>query len=184
MARDGTHAQKEHAAQVLQALARDGDICDSIAEAAGVASLLTLLRDATDDDDLAKTYATEALCHLARRSHVNRVDIVDAGGINLLAELVRENDTAAVHAVEVLKELATSVVNRRAIVDACGVRPLVLITYDYGEYKAEAARELLQILSEINGVREQIANYENEIEPGMMHWSSDDSDDDQDNGSS
>ena len=56
----------------------------------------------------------------------------------------------------------------------------MLITYDYGEYKANAARELLQILSEINGVREQIANYENEFEPGVMHWSSDDSDDDQD----
>ena len=98
-------------------------------EAGGIAPLVAVLRDGTDD---SKTNAACALFNLATTDNATKGRIVEAGGIAPLIALLRDGtDDSKIYAAHALFNLAaTDNATRGRIVEEGGIAPLVALLRD------------------------------------------------------
>jgi len=145
--RNGTNAQKSHAARALWELAQDSNNKVGIARAGGIAPLVALARDGTDDQ---KAHATGTLASLSVNDD-NKVAIAEAGAIPLLVALTRDGtDDQQTAAAVALANLAHNADNQVLITQAPGgITHLVALVRDgTGAQKTFADHALKQLAND------------------------------------
>ena len=141
---------KERAAGALWHLSMDSSNQQAIAKAGGIAPLVQLLDDGTEQ---ATEWASEALKRLADSSNENQAQIAK----KLVGLLSSQSETAHTRAANALWELASNNADSpTVIVNAGAISPLVTLLSSGASEAKDAAKAALQMLA-LNNPSNQLA---------------------------